>query len=58
MDAAPFYKKLGFAKVGGFRISIPAKNGGEETLAIGSGTVGDRSRPSLWSEVLRDRHLG
>ncbi|KAF4921197.1 hypothetical protein CGCVW01_v006188 [Colletotrichum viniferum] len=31
MDAAPFYKKLGFAKVGGFRISIPAKNGGEET---------------------------
>ncbi|KAL3298729.1 GNAT family acetyltransferase [Colletotrichum asianum] len=31
MDAAQFYKKLGFAKVGGFRISIPAKNGGEET---------------------------
>ncbi|KAH0420909.1 hypothetical protein CcaCcLH18_13741 [Colletotrichum camelliae] len=30
MDAAQFYKKLGFAKVGGFRISIPAKNGGGE----------------------------
>nr|XP_036587835.1 uncharacterized protein CTRU02_01847 [Colletotrichum truncatum]KAF6798976.1 hypothetical protein CTRU02_01847 [Colletotrichum truncatum] len=25
MDAVPFYEKLGFVKVGGFRMSIPAQ---------------------------------